>query len=98
MISSEQAATRRFRVLTGYRPTGQLHVGQWIGNIQNMLALQEQHEAFFFVADWHALTTDHDRTEQLPGNVRGLVLDHLLESSPLREADMSAKPSRAGQS
>lgn len=77
VISSEQAATRRYRVLTGYRPTGQLHVGHWFGNIQNMLTLQDAHDAFFFVADWHALTTDHDRTEELPGHVRGLVLDWL---------------------
>jgi len=42
-----------------------------------MLRLQLEHEAFFFVADWHALTTDFDRTENLPGNVRGLILDWL---------------------
>ncbi|HYU57172.1 MAG TPA: tryptophan--tRNA ligase [Actinomycetota bacterium] len=68
---------RRARVLTGYRPTGPLHLGHWFGNIQNMLRLQLEHEAFFFVADWHALTTDFDRTENLPGNVRGLILDWL---------------------
>jgi tryptophanyl-tRNA synthetase len=42
-----------------------------------MLRLQEDHDAFFFVADWHALTTDYDRTEELPERVRGLVLDWL---------------------
>ncbi|MGH2739766.1 MAG: tryptophan--tRNA ligase [Actinomycetota bacterium] len=73
--SSDPAA--RKRVLTGYRPTGPLHVGHWFGNIQNMLQLQDQHEAFFFVADWHALTTDYEQTEALPGNVRELLLDWL---------------------
>src|SRR5947207_14696626 len=70
-------AAERSRVLTGYRPTGPLHVGHWFGNIQNMLRLQEEHEAYFFIADWHALTTDYDRTAELPGKVRGLLLDWL---------------------
>jgi tryptophanyl-tRNA synthetase len=68
---------RKARVLTGYRPTGALHIGHWFGNIQNMLLLQEEHDAFFFIADWHSLTTDFDRTEELPGRVRELVLDWL---------------------
>src|SRR5207247_10957444 len=72
-----KSPARRSRVLTGYRPTGPLHVGHWFGNIQNMLRLQEEHDAFFFIADWHALTTDYDRTAELPGKVRGLVLDWL---------------------
>jgi len=42
-----------------------------------MLRLQEEHDAFFFIADWHSLTTDYDRTEELPERVRGLVLDWL---------------------
>jgi tryptophanyl-tRNA synthetase len=52
-------------------------VGHWLGNVQNMLRLQEEHDAFFFIADWHALTTDYDRTQDLPYNTRGLVLDWL---------------------
>ncbi|MEX2275415.1 MAG: tryptophan--tRNA ligase [Actinomycetota bacterium] len=68
---------RRTRVLTGYRPTGPLHVGHWFGNIRTMLELQQQHDAYFFVADWHSLTTDYDRTDKLPDNVHGLVLDWL---------------------
>ena len=64
-------------MLTGYRPTGALHVGHWFGNVENMLRLQDTHDAFFFIADWHALTTDFDRTEELPGRVRAMVLDWL---------------------
>lgn len=67
----------RARVLTGYRPTGPLHVGHWFGNIQNMLTLQAEHDAYFFLADWHALTTDYDRTAELPQRVRELTLDWL---------------------
>jgi len=63
------------RVLTGFRPTGPLHIGHWFGNVMNMVRLQEDHEAFYFIADWHMLTTHYDRTEELPGNVRSLVLD-----------------------
>ncbi|MEX0756252.1 MAG: tryptophan--tRNA ligase [Actinomycetota bacterium] len=74
---SGAGAEVRARVLTGYRPTGPLHVGHWFGNIRTMLDLQVEHDAFFFVADWHSLTTDYDRTEALPGNVAGLVLDWL---------------------
>ena len=69
--------THKARVLTGYRPTGPLHVGHWFGNVQNMLRLQDEHDAFFFIADWHALTTDYDRTAELPERIRGLVLDWL---------------------
>src|SRR5438309_10125585 len=78
MTASESPPGRpRARVLTGYRPTGPLHVGHWFGNVQNMLRLQDQHDACFFIADWHALTTDYDRTAELPDKVRGLVLDWL---------------------
>ncbi len=69
--------TRKRRVLTGYRPTGPLHVGHWAGNIENMLSLQEELDAFFFIADWHMLTTHYDRTDELPGFVEELVLDFL---------------------
>ncbi len=65
------------RVLTGFRPTGPLHVGHWFGNVTNMVRLQEEHEAFYFIADWHMLTTHYERTDELPGNVRSLVLDLL---------------------
>jgi tryptophanyl-tRNA synthetase len=68
---------RDARILTGYRPTGPLHVGHWAGNIENMLRLQDAHDAYFFIADWHMLTTHYDRTDELPGFVEGLVLDWL---------------------
>ena len=64
-------------MLTGYRPTGPIHLGHWFGNIQNMRRLQEEQDAFFFIADWHALTTDYDRAEKLPETIRTVVLDWL---------------------
>ncbi len=68
---------RKRRVLTGYRPTGAMHVGHWFGNVENMLRLQEEHECLYFIADWHMLTTHFDRTAELPGFTRELVLDLL---------------------
>ena len=54
-----------------------MHVGHWFGNVLNMVRLQGTAEAFYFIADWHMLTTHFDRTEELPGYVRTLVLDLL---------------------
>ena len=63
------------RVLTGFRPTGPLHVGHWFGNVTNMVRLQEDHETFFFIADWHMLTTHYDRTDELRGFVRSVAVE-----------------------
>jgi tryptophanyl-tRNA synthetase len=78
-VSDAPSTTRVQRVLTGFRPTGALHVGHWAGNVENMLALQANpsYECFLFIADWHMLTTHYDRTDELPGIVEGLVLDWL---------------------
>jgi tryptophanyl-tRNA synthetase len=78
-VTEPALATRTKRELTGYRPTGALHVGHWAGNVENMLALQADagYDCYFFVADWHMLTTHYDRTDELPGFVEGLVLDWL---------------------
>ncbi len=65
------------RVLTGYRPTGKLHLGHMVGNLQNMLDLQSQYDCYFFIADWHALTTDYADTSQLQNYTRDMVLDWL---------------------
>ena len=65
-------------MLTGFRPTGPLHVGHWAGNVGNAVRLQDEgYECFYFVADWHMLTTHYDQTETLPDAVEGLVLDLL---------------------
>jgi len=59
------------------RPTGRLHIGHLLGTLHTWRALQATHECFFFVADWHALTTDYDRTEGLATNVVEMVTDWL---------------------
>ncbi|MGA2961940.1 MAG: tryptophan--tRNA ligase [Candidatus Korobacteraceae bacterium] len=53
------AASAKRRVLSGMRPTGKLHLGNYVGALQNWVGLQNEYECFFFVADWHALTTDY---------------------------------------
>jgi tryptophanyl-tRNA synthetase len=67
----------RPRVLSGMRPTGKLHLGNYVGALQNWVKLQNTHDCFFFVADWHALTTDYDNTSQLADNSLEVVLDFL---------------------
>lgn len=64
-------------VVSGMRPTGKLHLGHYLGVIQNWVKLQEQYDCYFFVADWHALTTKYDKTEDLKQNVLDVVMDWL---------------------
>jgi len=74
----EPRTARRGRVLSGFRPTGDLHVGHWAGNVGNAVRLQDEgYECYYFVADWHMLTTHYDRTGELPALVEGIVLDLL---------------------
>jgi tryptophanyl-tRNA synthetase len=67
------------RVLTGDRPTGRLHLGHWVGSIQNRVRLQDEAECFFIIADLHTLTTRPEKKHiaELPGNIREMVLDYL---------------------
>ena len=65
------------RVVSGMRPTGRLHLGHYHGVIKNWVELQHTHECFFFVADWHALTTHYGETEELGNNVQEMVVDWL---------------------
>ncbi|MCW8905872.1 MAG: tryptophan--tRNA ligase, partial [Sedimenticola sp.] len=65
------------RVLSGMRPTGRLHLGHYHGVLKNWVELQHEYECFFFVADWHALTTHYDDPTAIPGNVTDMVIDWL---------------------
>ena len=57
-------APTRPRVLSGMRPTGALHLGHYHGALKNWVRLQDSHDCFYFVADWHALTTHYESREQ----------------------------------
>ncbi len=65
------------RVLSGMRPTGRLHLGHLHGVLKNWVKLQHEYECFFFVADWHALTTHYNEPEILQENMLDMVIDWL---------------------
>lgn len=65
------------RVLSGMRPTGNLHLGHYHGVLKNWLALQQKYECLFFVADWHALTTHYDSPQIIEQNSWNMVIDWL---------------------
>jgi tryptophanyl-tRNA synthetase len=65
------------RVLSGMRPTGQLHLGHYHGVLKNWLTLQNGYECFFFVADWHALTTEYEDPHVISESVWDMVIDWL---------------------
>jgi tryptophanyl-tRNA synthetase len=68
---------KKARVLSGMRPTGKLHLGNYVGALANWVKLQDQYECFFFIADWHALTTDYADTSQVKQNSIDVLLDWL---------------------
>lgn len=68
---------KRKRILTGDRPTGKLHLGHYVGSLQNRVALQDKYETFIIIADVQALTTNFDRPEKLKENVINVALDNL---------------------
>ena len=69
--------TQHQRVLSGMRPTGKLHLGHYHGVLKNWVRLQHEYECFFFVADWHALTTEYDNTGVIADSVWEMVVDWL---------------------
>jgi tryptophanyl-tRNA synthetase len=84
-MSEEKTILARKRVLSGMRPTGRLHLGNYMGALKNWVDLQNEvledgspkYECFYFIADYHALTTDYADTSQLRENVREVALDFL---------------------
>jgi tryptophanyl-tRNA synthetase len=71
------SAGRKKIVVSGMRPTGKLHLGHLLGTLRNWVALQDQYDCHFFVADWHVLTTDYEKPGKVPGFVDEMVLDWL---------------------
>jgi tryptophanyl-tRNA synthetase len=71
--------SERKRILTGDRPTGKLHLGHYVGSLENRVSLQKTYECFFIIADLHTLTTkpEKEHIEQLEENIYEMVLDYL---------------------
>lgn len=65
------------RVVSGIQPSGKLHLGNYMGAVRNWIALQDRYDCFFFIADWHALSTNYEDTALLRSNVTDLLLDLL---------------------
>jgi tryptophanyl-tRNA synthetase len=70
-------ATPRQRVVSGMRPTGRLHIGHFFGALANWIEMQSAYECFFFVADWHALTSDYADTSAIAQNSIEIATDWL---------------------
>ncbi len=69
----------RKRILTGDRPTGDLHLGHYVGSLANRVRLQDEYDCYFIIADLHTLTTrpEKDHILSLPATIRGVTLDYL---------------------
>ena len=65
------------RIMSGMRPTGKLHLGHYFGVLKNWVNLQDEYDCYFSIADWHALTTKYNQTEDMKQNVQDVILDWL---------------------
>jgi tryptophanyl-tRNA synthetase len=65
------------RVLSGIQPSGRLHIGNLVGALQNWVKLQDNYECYYFIADWHALTSQYADTSQLKDNVKDVLVNCL---------------------
>lgn len=100
-MTEAAASSSRPRVLSGMRPTGKLHLGNYMGALANWVKLQDQYECYFFIADWHALTTGYADTSAVCANIVDVLLDYLaagldpersvlfLQSRVLQHAELS---------
>ncbi len=75
-MSSEKSEKKK-RILSGMRPTGKLHLGHLVGALENWVSLQNVYQNFHLVADWHVLTTDYQRTEEIYPNTVEMIIDWL---------------------
>jgi tryptophanyl-tRNA synthetase len=63
-------------VVSGIRPTGKLHLGNYLGALKNFVKMQNEHNCYFFIADYHSLTT-HPTPLDLHGNVKNVLVEYL---------------------
>ena len=64
-------------ILSGMRPTGALHLGNYFGALENWIKLQDDYQCYYFVADWHALTTGYEDTSEYKDNITNILIDWL---------------------
>lgn len=69
--------SQKKRILSGMRPTGPLHLGNLLGALANWVNMQDEYDCYFFIADWHALTSDYENTDPIAQNRKEIILDWL---------------------
>jgi len=68
---------KKGKILSGMRPTGSLHLGNYFGALENWVKLQNEYDCYFFIADWHALTTGYENTSGIKSYIDDLVVDFI---------------------
>jgi tryptophanyl-tRNA synthetase len=76
-LMADPTPNKKGRILSGMRPTGKLHLGNYVGALRNWVDLQDDYDCFFFIADWHALTTDYANTSDVKQNSLEVMIDYL---------------------
>ncbi|MBS1798287.1 MAG: tryptophan--tRNA ligase [Acidobacteria bacterium] len=76
-MTEQTSSNSRSRVLSGMRPTGKLHLGNYMGALYNWVKLQHQYECYFFIADWHAMTTGYADTSNVAKDTLEVAIDFL---------------------
>jgi tryptophanyl-tRNA synthetase len=76
------------RLLTGDTPTGRLHLGHWVGSVENRLALQDEYDCYFIIANVHAFTTRMDRPEEIRQSVLDIAIDYLAAGIDPKQSTM----------
>ena len=69
--------SQKKRILSGMRPTGPLHMGNLLGALANWVKLQDEYDCFYFIADWHALTSDYEDTARVKDYTKEIIIDWL---------------------
>jgi tryptophanyl-tRNA synthetase len=92
-LNISRVAAQHSRVLSGMRPTGRLHLGHYHGVLKNWVALQHEYPCYFFVADWHALTTHYDDPSLIPQAITDMVVDWLAAGVNPNEATIFVQSS-----
>jgi tryptophanyl-tRNA synthetase len=76
------------RLLTGDTPTGRLHLGHWVGSVENRLALQKEYDCYFIIANVHAFTTRSDRPDEIRQSVIDIAIDYLAAGIDPQQSTM----------
>ncbi len=74
---ADPTSSKKGRIVSGMRPTGKPHLGNYVGALRNWVNLQDDYDCFFFIADWHALTTDYANTSDVKPNSLEVMIDYL---------------------